>query len=338
MSGRSTSAAGSSTPLVPAAPPSDLARRPDDPRLGEFVTFWSADLAGLPADTPAVVGFPQDEGVRRNGGRVGAAAAPAEIRRWLYRLVPFAASPRLIDLGDVVCDADLAASQARLGAVVAAVLRAGGVPVVLGGGHETAFGSYLGYALANRDVGIINIDAHLDVRPTVGGLGHSGSPFRQALEHPGRPLPGACYACLGAQPFSVSGQHAHWLAERGGRIRWAGEVQGRLESFFLAEHEALQERGCAVQLSIDADVVRAADVPGVSAPNPLGLDGREVARLAYRAGTLPGVAGLELVEINPAMDIDGRSARWGALVVWHFLAGRAGGSDQPVRFACPGVH
>jgi arginase family enzyme len=35
------------------------------------------------------------------------------------------------------------------------------------------------------------------------------------------------------------------------------------------------------------------------------------------------VTSFELVEINPRFDIDDRSARWAAAVVWHFLAGLA---------------
>jgi len=56
---------------------------------------------------------------------------------------------------------------------------------------------------AGRAVGVVNLDAHLDVRPFPPGQGHSGSPFRQALEHPTHPLPGDLYCCLGAQPFGV---------------------------------------------------------------------------------------------------------------------------------------
>src|SRR5262249_12850813 len=153
-------------------------------------------------------GFPQDAGVRRNGGRVGAAAAPDAIRSWLYRLTPWDGRGKGVDLaarppphlGNVRTARGLERSPESLGAGVAAVLERGAVPVVLGGGHETAYGHYLGYVKARRAVGVINLDAHLDVRPLINGKGHSGSPFRQALEHPSDPLPGPRYVCLGVQP------------------------------------------------------------------------------------------------------------------------------------------
>jgi formiminoglutamase len=297
--------------------------RADDPRLADIFRFGPGSSIRL--GTPVLVGFPQDEGVRRNGGRVGAAEAPAEIRRWLYRLVAFdpcrgadLAALDPVDLGDVPVSGNLEAAQAALAEVVRDLLRIGAVPIVLGGGHETAFGVYLGHVLAGREVGIINLDAHLDVRPTLDVMGHSGSPFRQAMEH-ATPLPGSRYVCLGAQPFAVSRAHLEYVHSRGGHVVWRDEVAGRLVEQFAAHAAALP----SVHLSIDADVVTAADVPGVSAPNPAGLAGVEVCRCARAAGALPRVASMELVEINPRVDVDGRAARWAALVVWHFLSGLA---------------
>ena len=52
-----------------------------------------------PADI-VIVGCPQDEGVKRNGGREGAAAAPEAIRRQFYKLTPFNFRKRVFDLGD----------------------------------------------------------------------------------------------------------------------------------------------------------------------------------------------------------------------------------------------
>ena len=145
----------------------------DDPRLGRWLAAQ------------------HDAGVRRNGGRPGAALGPDAIRHALYRLTPDAEHPESFaalldhtaDLGDIDVTGDVEADQERLGAVLAPLLADGVVPVVLGGGHETAYGHFLGYVGAERDVEILNWDAHADVR-NVGDGAHSGSPFRQALEHP----------------------------------------------------------------------------------------------------------------------------------------------------------
>src|SRR4051812_23618444 len=177
--------AGSSSGARWFTPPAreGLPQRADDVRLGQIMTAWDGEPSAFRPRRPVVLGFPQDEGVRRNGGRPGAALAPGAIRSWLYRLTAWDAASgtdlsRLcpLDLGDLRTTTNLEEDQANLGAVVAAVLAAGAVPVVLGGGHETAYGHYLGYAGAKRPVAILNIDAHLDVRPLLHGQGHSGSP------------------------------------------------------------------------------------------------------------------------------------------------------------------
>jgi formiminoglutamase len=275
-----------------------------------------------------IVGFPQDEGVRRNGGRAGAAEAPAAIRQQLYRLTPWEPRGKVdlrlsppLDLGDVRIGVDLETSQVALGEVVAQLLRRGLVPLVLGGGHETAYGTFLGYVGAGRPVGIINLDAHLDVRPSETGRGHSGSPFRQALDHPSQLL--RLYICMGAQPFCVSPVHARYVRERGGLIIWQDQADGMLTDQFDSEIYGQSFGDEAIHVSLDADVVCAADVPGVSAVNPVGLTGEEVLTCVARAGNCHRVASFELVEINPRFDRDGQSARWAAVAVWHFLVGRA---------------
>jgi formiminoglutamase len=320
-----------STRLEPARPPEDLPRRPDDPRLGEVIEPWRGDPAALAPGRAVLLGFPQDEGVRRNGGRVGTAEAPREIRRWLYRLTPWDGVSHTdlgerppLDLGDVRIAGGLEETQQALADVVAAVLRAGAVPVVLGGGHETAYGHYLGYAAAGLPVGIINIDAHLDVRPLIDGRGHSGSPFRQALEHPTHPLPGDRYVCLGAQPQSVARLHRQYARQRGAVVRWAKRFRRKPGRQFRRFSERLAAKGCRVYVTLDADVVRMSDVPGVSAPNGDGLSGHQGLLCARVAGQTPAVASFDLVEINPRADRDGQSARWAALAVWHFLIGAAG--------------
>jgi formiminoglutamase len=318
-----------------------LPQRADDPRLGEVIESWSGDLAALRTGRPVLLGFPQDEGVRRNHGRTGAAEAPNAIRHWLDRLTVWdgqgdfdlARQPPL-DLGDLRLEGPLENTQAALGEVVSAILRSGAIPIVLGGGHETAYGHYLGYVASGRCVGIINLDAHLDIRPLELRQGHSGTPFRQALDHPTQPLPGPHYVCLGAQPHSVSRQHLQEAYQRGCVIRWCDEVRTDLAQHFSGECERFAAVGCPVHVSIDADVVHAAEVPGVSAPNVVGLSGHEVLCCARRAGQAPAVSSLDLVEINPRHDVDGRSARWAALVVWHFLAGLASRASANRAASC----
>jgi formiminoglutamase len=332
MSGESSSADELLSRLEPARLPEDLPWRPEDRRVGEIIDTWKGDLAALKPGRAVLVGFPQDEGVRRNHGRPGAAEAPDQIRSRLCRLTTWDLANQVdledhrpLDMGNLRITGDLEESQQSLKEVVGAILRQGAVPIVLGGGHETAYGHYLGYVASQsrKSVAIINIDAHLDVRPCIEGLGHSGSPFRQAMEHLTCPLPGHCYVCLGAQPHSVSRGHFKYARSQGCTILWADQLRRSLVRKFMAFRNLFGKRGRRIYLSIDADVVQASEVPGVSAPNPTGLPGEKVIACAQVAGASPEVSSFELVEINPHFDRDGISARWAAVVIWNFLIGLA---------------
>src|SRR3982750_4758821 len=91
----------------------------DDPRVGRLL---GARLRAGEPPAAVVLGFPTDEGVRRNGGRPGAAEGPSAIRGSLYRLAPDARSSpfeellgRTSDLGDLVISGNLEQDQRNLG-------------------------------------------------------------------------------------------------------------------------------------------------------------------------------------------------------------------------------
>src|SRR5688572_1417520 len=151
----------------------------NDPRLGEIVGRLEEQYA---ASEIAIVGCPQDEGVRRNNGRAGAALAPAAIRKQFYKLTPFGIKRRIFDIGDVKIGASLEDTHRTHCTVVQQLLRDGKRVVVLGGGNDISYPDGVAmaevYGSANW-IGV-NVDAHLDVR--VADQRNSGTPYRQLLE------------------------------------------------------------------------------------------------------------------------------------------------------------
>ena len=292
----------------------------DDPRVGHFL----GDEVSTPLDARAVIlGFPVDEGVRINGGRPGAAEAPELIRDMLYSLTPDPrlgeAFPRLlkrtVDLGNLKLEGSLEDSQDALGAAVQPYIANGVIPIIIGGGHETAFGHFLGYVKADRPVTIVNWDAHADVRPLRDGRPHSGSSFRQALEHPSK----ICqkYAVAGLLPHSLARAHLEYLHEEDAHVIWRSELsQHQINALYAGWKTPLMT-------TFDLDAVDQQAAPGVSAPAVGGLSPELWEHAAYRAGRCPGVQSMDVVECNPRIDVDGRTARLAALTVWHFLRGLA---------------
>ncbi|GAB5519073.1 MAG: formimidoylglutamase [Rhodothermales bacterium] len=295
---------------------------PDDPRIGHLIRPGTmADLAAQPRCV--LLGFPSDEGVRRNGGRVGARDGPSVLRSWLYRLTPDpvqieafrALCQATLDLGDVMCSGDLEADQAALGEVVHAVLEAGAIPIILGGGHETSWGHIQGYIRQQQPFRVVNIDAHPDVRPLRDGQAHSGSPFYQALTM----ADGFCqaYHVAGLNPSTIAAAHLQRIEHHSGTAHFAEACSPALwDALYYTE-------GAPMLATFDLDALDQAAAPGVSAPNAWGLSPKVWLSACEAAGRSPQVVSFDIVELNPAFDRDHQTARLAALSVWHILRGLA---------------
>ena len=108
----------------------------------------------IPAKTDkiAFIGFRCDEGVRRNQGRRGASQGADAIRSSLANLsVHFnEKETRVFDAGDIfyhdtaISHDSLLSTQIALSTAIQILLFNGFFPIVLGGGHEVAFGHYHG--------------------------------------------------------------------------------------------------------------------------------------------------------------------------------------------------
>jgi formiminoglutamase len=308
---------------MPDFDPPDVERpatRPGDPRLGGLL---GSALSPGEAPMAVIAGFPTDEGVRRNGGRPGAAAGPPAIRRALYRMTPDAQGDeahaallaRTLDAGDLRLTGDLEADQMALGEAVAGWLATGSFVLLLGGGHETAYGHFLGYARSGRRVDVLSLDAHPDVREPKEGRGHSGSPFRQALLHPS----GACrrFRVAGLQPQSAAREQVVWLEARGGQAHFAAGLD---EPALGALVDGLS---APAMVTFDLDALDQASAPGVSAPAARGLEPGPWLAAARRAGRSPAVTSADLCELCPPHDEGGRTARLAALTAWEILRGLA---------------
>ncbi len=284
------------------------------------------DLAGeVPEDHGnfALLGFCCDEGVRRNQGRVGAAGGPAAVRQAMSSFAShLPLGVQLFDGGDVLCaNQHLEEAQAQLGRKVELLLQKGFKAIVLGGGHETAYGHFSGIRKSLKEgerLGIINFDAHFDLRSYAQGSS-SGTPFRQIahdLHAAGRNFQ---YLCLGIQEYGNTRQLFQTAAElgveyvsaQGIQVGATGAVQEKIKQF-MAKVDKLY-------LSIDLDVFAAAYAPGVSATNALGLTPHTVLPLLTQVVSSGKVVSLDVVELNPTLDLDDQTAKLAAALIYQLV-------------------
>lgn len=282
-----------------------------------------------------LVGFACDQGVRRNQGRVGARAAPPLIRS-AFAALPIIAELQqrfdnemttlLGDAGDIHChDSDDFAAQALEQAqqtyadVVSDIIKQGGLPIGLGGGHAIAFGSFLGLwqALPQMDattykdsapsIGIINFDAHLDIRQS--DVATSGTPFRQIAEHLTEHGQAFHYCCIGVSRFSNTAALFDRAEQLGVHIISDEDCTNKKWKKIAVQIQTFIDQVDIVYLTIDMDCLPSSVVPGVSAPAAYGIKLSFVERAVKLIMASGKVKVADIAEINPTFDIDVRSCK-----------------------------
>ncbi len=294
-----------------------------------------------------LIGFACDQGVRRNQGRVGARAAPPLIRQAFATLPVIAELQQrfdgqlltlLGDAGDIHChdDNDFAASileqaQVTYADKVSHIIKQGGLPIGLGGGHAIAYGSFLGLwqTLAKADalhgnkdnngsddsvqkdempvIGIINFDAHLDIRQS--DVATSGTPFRQIAEHlaeNGQPFH---YCCIGVSRFSNTAALFDRAEQLGVHIISDEDCHHQTWDTLAEQIEAFISHVDVLYMTIDMDCLPSSVVPGVSAPAAYGIELSFVERAVKLIMASGKVKIADIAEINPTFDVDNRSCK-----------------------------
>ncbi len=281
-------------------------------------TFKPQDEQGF-----ALLGYACDEGVRRNQGRVGAKAGPLSIKGELAKLpCPLSGNSNLLDAGDIACmDQDMENAQAALAEKVKVLLDSGLFPLLLGGGHDIAFGHYSGihsHLGPETTVGIINLDAHFDLRNNSAG-NNSGTPFYQIAQKQKEGKQPFHYLCLGIREEANSRELFNTAREF--EVDWVSNSTFNLQhtDFLSKQIRDFLQKVDRVYLTIDLDGFSSAYAPGVSAASPFGFT-PDIALWTIeeiiRSGKL---ISLDLAEMNPLYDLDGRTAKLAAGILHHVI-------------------
>ena len=264
----------------------------------------------------ALLGFQCDAGIARNLGRTGAAQGPDNIRACLAKLAIPATDVTYYDAGDIICrDDGLEAAQAALAETIALLLNQKLTPIVLGGGHELAYGHYLGLANQHQRLAIVNFDAHFDMRPLMDETrGNSGTPFLQIAETCKNLRKSFHYYCLGVQPASntnvlfetAKAHQVQYLLADDFHLAWHKTEQ--MVKQIIADYEA-------IYISVCLDVFASAFAPGVSAPQPLGVLPWQIVPLLRQLSASGKVVSYDIAELSPPYDVDQRTAKLAAYLI-----------------------
>jgi formiminoglutamase len=279
--------------------------RDGEVRLGQRVGIVGPE-GQTPAGTQVVlVGIPEDIGVRANLGRAGArrmwraflprflnmqsntfldgatvAVAGCIDVRDLNKTAkgidatiggPRARADALLTLRDMVSEIDR-----RVASVIEALRRSGVVPIVIGGGHNNAYGILAGCARASgQSLGCVNIDLHADLRPCEGR--HSGNAFTYAR------------ADGHLDRYAVVGMSEAWATQsiitaiesdaRTAAFTFESMLRGGVSPLRMAELAAAHVAGSKATLELDLDAVAQAPASAAAASGFSGAEFRSMATM-----------------------------------------------------------
>lgn len=276
----------------------------EDPRLQDhwikspWAFIQSAPAPKKSQKAVAVLCHPDDEGVRLNNGRPGAARGPERILYYLGRMIyQFKKTPPIRIISDEFHSGDLSTRHANAKELAKSLLSMGYRLITLGGGHDYGFPDASAYYEVHGGK-ILNIDSHLDVRPVVNGKLNSGTPFFRFIEaYGGRPL-----VQWGIQEQCNALSHFDFAKASGAKIYGPGEKLKKISG--------------SVGLSICLDAF--SGIRGVSAPCFAGLNPTEGVKTVntYKQNS----SWLGLYESAPELDpLTEDSARFGALLAYYFI-------------------
>lgn len=201
------------------------------------------------------------------------------------------------------------------------------VPIVFGGDHSSAIGTWSGVISATEsfeNFGLIWIDAHLDAhtdktshegkwggwwhgQPVTALHGHGLGAFRNLCSTRTKLNP-AHVSMIG--PYSVEPAEVAYAKKQGIRVYYLDEVEKR--GFDVVFAEALRRATTGTKgfgLSVDLDAFRMRDAPGVGTAEPGGIVADEAIDIMKSVGRHKLFRALEIAEFNPHNDIDHKTAR-----------------------------
>lgn len=286
-----------------------------------------AEISSLTKNTSnkkiALLGYACQEGVKRNLGRTGAAKGPDTIRKQLGKLPNHLAfDTSLVDIGTISCtDNDLEATQTALSEKINEVLALNTFPIILGGGHDMAYAAYNGlknHLGKSKTIGIINFDAHFDLRSNENG-NNSGTPFYQIAQDCKDDDTQFYYLCLGIRKDAndhtlfqtAKDLEVKYILRDTFRIEFHNEINAWINAFI--------KNVDAVYVTIDLDGFSSAYAPGVSAPSPMGFTPDVVLESLKTISNSGKLCALDIAEMNPDFDVDNQTARLAASLVHHVI-------------------
>ncbi|WP_239422077.1 formimidoylglutamase [Bacillus sp. CGMCC 1.16541] len=261
----------------------------------------------------------------------GALLAPTTIRNMLHSYSTYSIEAD-VDLGDMtIADVgdismhptDIVGSQTRIYETVSSVTTAypNALFLLLGGDHSVSYPSIKGFSTKKGTVGVIQFDAHHDLRNLEDGGPTNGTPFRSLIE--GGELKGEHLVQIGIRDFSNSKPYSDFAKDHGVAVYTMKDVASMTIASIIKESiNYLKQKVDMIYVSVDMDVLDQAFAPGCPAIGPGGMDSASLLEAITLLGKEEMVQGMDIVEIDPTLDFRDMTSRVAAHVILALLKGK----------------
>ncbi|MCH1626686.1 formimidoylglutamase [Fredinandcohnia quinoae] len=190
--------------------------------------------------------------------------------------------------------------------------------IMLGGDHGVSYPSIRAFHEAFGRIGVIQWDAHHDVRNLEDGGRTNGTPFRSLIE--GGYLKGEDLVQIGIRDFSNAKIYHEYAKEKGITVYTMNDVElTGIQKIVEQELERLSQQVDIIYLSVDMDVVDQAFAPACPAIGPGGITSRELLSSISTAMKYKKVKAMDIVEIDPSKDIREMTSKLAAHVMMRFM-------------------
>jgi formiminoglutamase len=275
-------------------------------KAAELLTPWEEGKKG----DIAIIGAPLS---KPSISHSGASFAPDAIRRCLNSFTTYNIergtdlaedNKSIIDFGDITMHpTSIEESHHRIYESVKAATSTNAAPftIILGGDHSITTSTVKAIKETKGTVGIIQFDAHHDLRNTEDGGPTNGTPFRRLLEE--GHLKGEHLIQIGIRNYANAKAYHDYAIEQGVTVYTMKDVRQQQMTKLIQDSLAqLESKVDTIYLSVDMDVLDQAYAPGCPAIGPGGMDPQSLTDGIEIAVKHNKVWFMDIVEIDPTID------------------------------------
>ncbi|MGM0853906.1 MAG: formimidoylglutamase [Bacillota bacterium] len=292
-------------------------------KAAELITPWEegkkGDIAilGAPLSKPSI-------------SHSGASFAPDAIRRCLNSFTTYniergtdlaEASKTIIDFGDITMHpTSIEGCHQRIYESFKEVMDTNAAPItiILGGDHSITTSTVKAIKETKGTVGILQFDAHHDLRNTDDGGPTNGTPFRRLIEE--GHINGEDLIQIGIRSYANAKAYHDYAIEQGVTVYTMKDVRHQPITELIQESLAkLESQVDTIYLSVDMDVLDQAYAPGCPAIGPGGMHPDTLTEAVQIALQHPKVTTMDIVEIDPTLDIRDMTSRIASLLIINSL-------------------